>query len=163
MQKKRVTKPSIHSWFLKTQQTWNARIFLQSDKRYLHKTWNNLISTDERWHAFSLRSGTIQGLLPLPLLLSIGSSDQYNQEGKKKLDWKRGNKTDIIIHLGGFPGGSVVKNLPAMQEMRVWSFSWEDLEKGMATFSSILAWEIPWPEERDRLQSIGSQRVRLSN
>ena len=37
---------------------------------------------------------------------------------------------------------------------------WEDpLEKGMATPSSILAWEIPWTEEPGRLQSMGSQRV----
>ena len=34
------------------------------------------------------------------------------------------------------------------------------LEKEMATHSSILAWEIPWTEEPDGLQSIGSQRVR---
>ena len=38
-----------------------------------------------------------------------------------------------------FPGGSVVKNPPAMQEMRVWSLGQEDpLEKGKATHSSIL-------------------------
>ena len=38
---------------------------------------------------------------------------------------------------------------------------WEDpLEKEMATHSSILAWEIPWTEEPDGLQSMGSQRVR---
>ena len=37
---------------------------------------------------------------------------------------------------------------------------WEDaLEKGMATHSSILAWEIPWTEEPGGLQSMGSQRV----
>ena len=34
------------------------------------------------------------------------------------------------------------------------------LEKGMATHSRILAWGVPWPEEPDRLQSMGSQRVR---
>ena len=40
----------------------------------------------------------------------------------------------------GFPGSSVVKNLPAMQEIRVWALAWEDpLEEGMATHSSILA------------------------
>ena len=53
-----------------------------------------------------------------------------------------------------------VKNLPAMQEPRVQSLGWKDpLEKGMATHSSILAWEIPWTEEPDGLQSMGSQRV----
>ena len=34
------------------------------------------------------------------------------------------------------------------------------LQKGMATQCSILAWAIPWIEEPDLLQSIGSQRVR---
>ena len=44
----------------------------------------------------------------------------------------------------GFPSGSVVKNPPAMQEMRVQPLDQGDpLEKGMATLSSILAWEIP--------------------
>ena len=47
-----------------------------------------------------------------------------------------------------FPGGSDVKNLPAMQETRVSSLGGEDpLEKGMATPSSILAWRIPRREE----------------
>ena len=47
-----------------------------------------------------------------------------------------------------FPGGSVVKNLPAMQEMQVQSLGWEDLlEEGMATHSSILVGKIPWTEE----------------
>ena len=46
------------------------------------------------------------------------------------------------------------------QEMWVWSLSWEDpLEKEVATFSSILAWEISWTEEPGRLQSIGSWRI----
>ena len=44
--------------------------------------------------------------------------------------------------------GTVVKNLPAMQETQVWSLGLEDhLEKEMATHSSILAWEIPCTEE----------------
>ena len=51
----------------------------------------------------------------------------------------------------GFPGGTVVKNLPAKQEMQetqVQSLGWEDpLEKGMATHSSILAWRIPWTDK----------------
>ena len=44
----------------------------------------------------------------------------------------------------GFPVGSVVKNLPAMQETRVRSLDWEaPLEEGTATHSIILAWRIP--------------------
>ena len=54
----------------------------------------------------------------------------------------------------------MVKNLPAIQENRVQSLSQEDnLEKGMSTYSSILAWRIPWTEGPGGLQSIGSQRV----
>ena len=61
----------------------------------------------------------------------------------------------------GFPGGLVVKNLPAIQEMQVRTLGQEDpLEKEMATHSSILAWKIPWTEEPRELWSIGSHRVR---
>ena len=60
----------------------------------------------------------------------------------------------------GLPGGSVVKNPPATQETWVLSLGQEDpLEKQMATQYSILAWKIPWTEEPDRPQSMGSQRV----
>ena len=56
-----------------------------------------------------------------------------------------------------------------MQEtlkMEVQSLAREDpLEEEMATHSSILAWEIPWTEESDRLQFTGSQKhqTQLSN
>ena len=54
-----------------------------------------------------------------------------------------------------------VKNLPAMQETRGRSLNQEDpLEKRMATYSSILAWRIPWTEVPGGLQSMGSQGVR---
>ena len=78
----------------------------------------------------------------------------------------------------GFPGGSVVKNLSAMQEpheTQVQSLDQEDpLEEDMATHSSILAWRIPWTEathssilawripwteEPGGIPSIGSQRI----
>ena len=60
----------------------------------------------------------------------------------------------------GFPGGSAVKNLPAMQETVVSSLGQEDsLEEGMAADSSFLVWRIPRTEEPDGLQSMGSQRV----
>ena len=52
----------------------------------------------------------------------------------------------------------MVKNLPANDEMG-WIPGGEDLlEKGMATHSSILAWEIPWTEEPGRLQAMGLQK-----
>ena len=50
-----------------------------------------------------------------------------------------------------------------MQEMWVRSLGWENpLKKEMATHSSILAWRIPWTKEPGGLQSIRTQRVRLS-
>ena len=51
------------------------------------------------------------------------------------------------------------KNLSAMQVTWVRPLGQEDaLKKGMATHSSILAWNIPWTEELGGLQSIESQR-----
>ena len=59
----------------------------------------------------------------------------------------------------GFSGGSVVKNLPAMQEAWVRSLGQEDpLEEEMVTHSSIFAWEIPWTEEPGGLQFVGLQK-----
>ena len=53
-----------------------------------------------------------------------------------------------------------IKHLPAMWETWVRSLGWEDpLEKEMPPHSSILAWRMPWTEEPDGLQSMGSQRV----
>ena len=55
----------------------------------------------------------------------------------------------------------MVKNLLAMQETWVQSLGWEDpLQKGMATHSSVLIWEIPWIEEPSGLPSIRAARVR---
>ena len=63
----------------------------------------------------------------------------------------------------GFPGGTVVKNLPASsgdaREAGLIPGLEDPLEKKMAHHSSILAWRILWAEERGRLESMGSQRV----
>ena len=58
----------------------------------------------------------------------------------------------------GFPGTSVVKNLPANAGDTGWIPGLRtSLEKEMATHSNILAWKIPQTEERVGLQSMGSQ------
>ena len=47
-----------------------------------------------------------------------------------------------------------------MQDTQVRTWDWEDpLEKGMATYSSILAWEVQWTEECGGLEFMGLQRV----
>ena len=67
----------------------------------------------------------------------------------------------------GFPGGSAVTNLPAMQEARetlVQSLGQEDpLEEEMATRSSILAWKIPWTEEPSGLHGVTKSQTELSD
>ena len=63
------------------------------------------------------------------------------------------------VKLQAFLVAQMVKNLPTMQEIQVWSLDQEDpLEKEMATHSSILAWRISRTEEPGRLQSMELQR-----
>ena len=72
----------------------------------------------------------------------------------------------IFIYIHKLPRISrvdqMVKNLPAMQESWVQSLGWDDpLEKGMATYGSILAWRIPWTKEPGGLLTMGC-RVRCN-
>ena len=61
---------------------------------------------------------------------------------------------------GGHAGGSVVKNPPDKKRDWAPSLGQEDpQEKGIATCSSILAWEISWTEEPGGLQSMGLQKI----
>ena len=56
---------------------------------------------------------------------------------------RKSKRKEIHIRVG-FPGGSMVKNQPEMQEMQVLYMGLEDpLEEGRASHSSILAWRIP--------------------
>ena len=54
----------------------------------------------------------------------------------------------------------MVKNLPVMWEAGFDPWVGKIPWKEMATHSIILAWRIPWTEEPDRLQSMGSHRVK---
>ena len=96
------------------------------------------------------KMATSRGLLPNQMLWScyLLSCLPGDRKTKKILQ-----PTAVLC----LPGGSAVKNLPAMQEMWVQSLGQEDsLEKEITTHSNILAWEIPWTEEPDGLQSMGS-------
>ena len=56
----------------------------------------------------------------------------------------------------------MVKNPPTMWESWVQALGWEDpLEKQTVIHSRTIAWKVPWTEEPGRLQSMGSQRVRM--
>ena len=55
----------------------------------------------------------------------------------------------------------LVKNLPAMRETWVRSLGWKDsLEKRKVTYSSILAWRIPWTV---KVHGVTRSRTRLSD
>ena len=89
------------------------------------------------------------GLLPNPMILVIASHPSQT------------TIAPIQVHMWATLVPQLVKNLPAIQQTQVWFLGWGNpLEKGVATHSSILTWRIPWTEERGRLQSMGSQRVR---
>ena len=62
------------------------------------------------------------------------------EKNMRKNIWRHIIRASLVVQM--------VKNLPAMQETRVRSLGQEySLEKGMATHSSILVWEIPWTED----------------
>ena len=91
-------------------------------------------------------------------------------DGKKDLN--RGKACPKSLILGNHLNlvwtslvAQMLKCLPTIQETQIQSLGRENLlEKEMAPHSSILAWKIPWTEEPDRLQSVGSQSgTRLSN
>ena len=87
-----------------------------------------------------------------PEVSMAGKREKKDSDNFLSTFWK------VLCHNGGFSGSSAVKNLPAMQEMWVWSLGREDpLEERMVTHSSIFAWRIPWTEEPGRLQSMGLQ------
>ena len=77
------------------------------------------------------------------------------------------HKTAWTLTIWGFPGGSDGKEsacnardpglIPGLGKSPGVAWDWVE---GMAAYSSILAWRIPWAEEPERLESIGSQRVR---
>ena len=65
-------------------------------------------------------------------------------------------KYGMVNFYGGFPGGSDSKE----SAYNAGDLDWEDsLEEGMPTYSSILAWRLPWTEDPGRLQSVRLQRV----
>ena len=77
----------------------------------------------------------------------------YSPWGRKEVD----TTEQLSLHFTSLPGGSMVKHLPAMPETWVPPLGWEDpLEIQMATYSSILAWEIPWTEEPGKLNEINT-------
>ena len=108
----------------------------------------------------------IQGWFPFGLTGLILLSKRLSRDLQHH-SWKVPNASALsLFHCPALTSkrasllAQMVKNLPAMWETQVQSLVQEDLEKGMASHSSILSWRIPWTEEPGRLQSMGLQRVR---
>ena len=80
------------------------------------------------------------------------------------VDWVVHDHKELSLVLLGildFPGGSVVKNLPAIAgDSGLISGSGRSLGEGNGNCSSILAWQIPWTGQPGRLESMRLQRVR---
>ena len=76
-----------------------------------------------------------------------------NSWGRKKSD------TTERLNWEGFTDSSAGKNAGDTEYESLILGQEDPLEEGMATHSSVLAWEIPWTEEPGRLQSMGSQTV----
>ena len=116
------------------------------------------------YHNFFIRS-SVDGHLGCFHALAIVNSAAMNNEIHVSFSTLVSSgympRSGIAGSYGGFPGGQMVKHLPAMWETQVRSLDWEDpLEKEMTTHSSTFAWKIARTEEPGRLQSMGSQRVR---
>ena len=76
----------------------------------------------------------------------------------------RSRTNRFVCYFKGFPGGKVVKNLPAdagdTRDLGLTPGSGRSLKEGVAPLSSVLAWKSPQTEEPGGLLSIGSQRIR---
>ena len=83
---------------------------------------------------------------------------------KDYFELKAVENKQILVMILGYPDGSAVENLSAMQDTWVQSLNWEDpLEKGMATHSSILAWEIPWTGWQATVHGVTKSWTRLND
>ena len=108
-------------------------------KMSFHKTegWGFIIKSGQTQRINSLRD-TPKGDVPF----------FQTELLKEPFHFKQIDNSMYPLLFYGFPGGSVLRIHPPMQETRVWSLGGVDpLEEEMATRSRILAWRIPWTEE----------------
>ena len=94
----------------------------------------------------------------LPVCVSVQMSPFYKDTSHT--GWRPTWMTLFLLNCYIFPGGSVGKHPPVMQETHVRSLDQKDLlQKGMATHSSVFVLKFPWTEEPGGLQSMGLQRI----
>jgi len=117
--------------------------------------WDGWMASPTRWTWVWVNSGS-WWWTGRPGMHRFMGSQRVGHDWATELNWTELNYPFIRTSLVA----QMVKRLSTMREIRVPSLGREDtLEKEMATHSSTIAWKIPWMEEPDRLQSMGSQRV----
>ena len=144
-------------------------------------TWNQVIWSFQLSGMMHIKTGSIKTHTP-PLKLNHRAfstqiekrlmrwAHKTEMQGEKRISTVFKGQPSLWVPLGisfylrwASLVAQMMKNVPAIQETRIWSLGQEDpLEKRMATFSRSLAWRIPWTEEPGGLQSLGSQRVRYN-
>ena len=121
--------------------------------------------TVEQGHGVKKRRESSQSVCIIEQYVTTGAPFHKKTRGRSikhssELFHPRGRRLWYFTPTMGFPGGSAVKNLPAVLEMWVRSLGREDsLEEEMAIHSSTLAWEIPWKNEPGGLQSMVFQSL----
>ena len=111
-----------------------------------NKGWDGWMASPTQWTWVLTSSGSWWWTGKSGMLLSMGHKESNMTQ------WMNWTDCSLVA--------LTVKNLSAMWETQVWYLSQkEPLEKGMATYSSILAWRIPWTEETGGPQSMRSQGV----
>ena len=140
---------------------WISPLFLLSPNSPIYKICTNILpsmcTVRIKWGISSWHTVIIQLSTWWDFILEIYAICMDNIRNLYTFTWNLRFQNSIIR---ASLVAQTIKNLPAMQETRIWSLVQEDpLEKGMATHSSILTWRIPWTEEPGRLQSVGLHRV----
>ena len=161
--------PDVVMLFVNTKK-WSIDTCYNMDEHFKHYA-KRIKPRSPPWQADSLlsepqRKPKNTGVGSLSLLQGIFPTQELNQlsyQGSSKL-MKPATKGHILYDFTTWNAQiitQVVKNMPAMQKTWVRSLAQNDpLEKGMATYFSILIWRIPWIVEPGELQSMGSQRLR---
>ena len=128
-------------------------LFIYSITYLYHYGFGDLYFTVELYH-----STIIAFAVPAVSTLAIGKSFRLAQVFFCDAHILFIHLLSTLLLSGASLVAHMVKNPPAVQEIRVRSLGQEDpLEKGMATHSTILAWRIPWTEELGEILSMGSQ------
>ena len=143
---KSLMSPALAEGFFTTSTAWKGHLYVNSYKKLTFKSKS--FENEILFEGFIFCKSFFHVFLQLQCWLLFFSSDEDFQK---------------CIWFLGFPGGSVVKNLPAIQEtqkMWVQLLAWENPpEEGMTTQCSIFPCRIPRTEEPGGLQPTGSHRA----